>query len=461
MEQAVRRSANSEQSWPVVKRLMSFVQQDNELNRLTSRLTLTRDLSVDLAQFTALTELLWAKLNGVPEFAMIPPHVLGLAAELAYDELLGISVFGPFWRDPEVTEILVDAWDRISIERYGRLERTPLRFRDLDHAQETARRLATKVSQRALTQANPLVTAELPGARVTFALGYVVKSGISISIRKFPPLMNMDRLASFGALSPEMRAFLTDAVVARANILVSGGTGTGKTTFVNALSESIPDTERVITIEDAYELGLRNTHWVAMQTKEASSSDDEVRVDLASLLKSTLRMRPDRIIVGEIREAEGASVMLMAANTGHDGTLSTIHAQSADRALNFRLTGLIRQNSQMPAEVAALEVSSAIDIVVQVVRERGVRFVSEITVSDPAMVYGATITPVQIFRGHLPPDAESTPVFEQVGTVPAGSALAAKLSSVSRAAGWVDGVVPTLVTEDLFEPTPDPEELPA
>jgi pilus assembly protein CpaF len=447
MEMAARRAADADRVWPLVKRMLRIAQEDEQLNRVTSQFALTRDKSVDLRQFTEMQRLMWPIAASMPDFAMLREAQLTTIAELAYDELLGISVVGPFWRDDEVTEILIDAWDSITIERNGALHRTPLRFVDLNHAKDVARSLAQKVSDRALNPANPLVTAELPGARVTFAIDRVVKSGISVSLRKFPPLMRMANLLERGALSEEMRDFLADAVTARANVLVSGGTGTGKTTFINALSESIPDTERVITIEDAYELALRNTHWVAMQTKEASSADDEVHIDLSQLLRNTLRMRPDRIVVGEIREPAGATVMLNAANTGHDGTMTTIHAQSADRALNFRLVGLIRTGANMPSEVAALEVASAIDLVVQVKREKGVRFVSEIITCDPEDVDGAIITPHVIFRGALVPTVEQAddgttkvvhrPRFEHVGPLPASNALALKMLSEGVGERWV------------------------
>jgi pilus assembly protein CpaF len=456
MEVAVRRAADADILWPLVKKVLRAIQDDEKLNRLTGQFQLTRDRALDYRQYTEMSTLLWPKVSAAEGLSMVKPSQLTTVVELAYDELLGISVVGPFWRDDAVTEILIDGWDSISIERNGILYRTPLRFIDLTHAKEVARSLAQKVSDRALNPANPLVTAELPGARVTFAIDRVVKSGISVSMRKFPALMRMEHLVARGAVSPEMRDFLAACVHARANVLVSGGTGTGKTTFINALSESIPDTERVITIEDAYELTLRNTHWVAMQTKEASSADDEVRIDLPALLKNTLRMRPDRIIVGEIREAEGASVMLQAANTGHDGTMTTIHAQSADRALNFRLIGLIRTATNMPPEVAALEVSSAIDLVVQVTREHGVRYVSEVICCDPSDVEGAMIRPHTIFRGHLvsttPSDTGDgtgdgtdavptlVPVLEQVGKLPRDSAMGLKLVAAGLAGTWVEEV---------------------
>ena len=241
--------------------------------------------------------------------------------------------------------------------------------------------LALKVSDRAVSRAIPLVTAELPSARVTFAFGAVVKGGLSITIRKFRPLLGLEDLLRYGSLDEAMVAFLSDAVRARAGILVSGGTGTGKTTIVNLLSSFIPDTERVVSIEDAFELKLANTHVVSLQTKEASSLDDTVSVSLSELLRNTLRMRPDRIIVGEIREGAGAMVMLSAASTGHDGTLTTVHANSADGAVNERLPDLIRQSrGGLETETILRSIINAFDLVIHVTRTRdGRRYLSEVS----------------------------------------------------------------------------------
>jgi pilus assembly protein CpaF len=438
MDIAVQRAAIATQLWGMVQQVLFIVQEDDAAQRAAGSFVLTRNLDVDAAQLAELKGILWPQLLDRPEFGRLSPEYLAGVVELAYDELIGVSVVGPFWRDDGVTEILIDGWDSISIEREGRLLRTPLAFQDLDHAQTVARQLALKVSDRALNPRTPLVTAELPGARVTFAIDSVVKSGISVSMRKFPKLMQMDQLLGFRALTGQMRDFLADCVQARANILVSGGTGTGKTTFINALSEFIPDSERVITIEDAYELSLRNTHWVALQTKEAASADDEVRIDLADLLVSTLRMRPDRVIVGEIREPKAAAVMLQAANTGHDGTMTTVHANSASRALNFRMAGMVRTEANMPNEVAAAEVASAIDVVVQVVRSQGRRFVTEVAVVDIDDVDSGVIRPRPVFAGELVADATGIqPVFRQVGAVGADTVLAMKLRDAGLHHRWV------------------------
>jgi pilus assembly protein CpaF len=427
--------AYSEQVWTAVSGVLGLIQTNEVVSRYTAKLVLTRDHYIDDEQRRKLHELLLPVLMSSPEFARLPS--LGQLIDLAYDELLGISVLGVLWRDDEITEILVDGWNRVSVEREGKLIVTNISFRDMEHARKIARDLALKVSDRALTPATPLVTAELPGARVAFAIDKVVKSGLAISMRKFRPLLRMEGLLGVGALSEEMRDFVGDCVKARANIVVSGGTGTGKTTFINALSEFIPDSERVITIEDAYELALSNTHWVALQTKEASSGDDKVVVSMSDLLSTVLRMRPDRVIVGEIREPKGAAVMLQASNTGHDGTMTTIHANSADRALNFRLVGLARTGANMDAEVAAAEVSSAVNLVIQVTRRAGRRFVSEISVIDPSMLHGALVSPETVFTGTLKEsDGVLTTEFTRCGGVRADSELGLKLEDAGVLQRW-------------------------
>lgn len=435
--QAVRTAfVMDERVWAAVAGVLGIIQSNDEMSRTVTKMQLTRDPQLDAQQRAWLHSQLQQPLMSNPDYARLPS--LKAVIDLAYDELIGISVLGPLWRDDNVTEIMVDAWNKVTIERDGQLMVTNVRFRDAEHARKIARDLALKVSDRALTPATPLVTAELPGARVAFAIDKVVKTGLSIAMRKFKPLLDISGLMAHGAFNEEMRNFLGDCVAARANVLVSGGTGTGKTTMINALSSFIPDSERVITIEDAYELKLTNTHWVALQTKEASSSDDTVHISMADLLVTTLRMRPDRVIVGEIREAKGAAVMLQAANTGHDGTMTTIHANSADRALNFRLVGLARTGAQMSSDVAAAEVASAINLVVQVVRRASKRYVSEIAVVDPEALRGGLIEPISIFTGELVETEQGlTPAFTRVGHVPATSELGMKLHDAGVGHRWI------------------------
>ena len=239
---------------------------------------------------------------------------------------------------------MVSGPDRVTVERNGNLAKTPVRFRDPGHLERTARDLAASASTTAPCPGTTrCVTVQLPGARVQFVMRPVAATaGSLIVIRKFRRAVRAWTTCCASARSTSMAAFLRDAIAARATVLVSGGTGSGKTTLINALCEFIPDTERVITIEDALELQLRNTHVESLVTKEAASADDQLLIGQDELLQATLRMRPDRIIVGEIRDGRGCSVMLQAANTGHDGTMTTIHANTPDLAIG-RMADLLRE----------------------------------------------------------------------------------------------------------------------
>lgn len=431
--------------YQTVDEIIGVITQDGELQALVNNFTLTRDPELDRNQRRLLQEKVAPKLLGA-SISFRSPADTPTIFDLAYDELIGISVVGDLWRDDDVDEILIDAWNQIVVERYGKLEDTGRRFRSPEHANAVARNLSRMLSDRTVSNTNALVTALLPGARVQFAWGNVVKSGLSISIRKFRELMGMSALLRGDSLNEEMRDFLHDAVRARATILVSGGTGTGKTTMINALSESIPDTERVITIEDAYELTLANHHVVSLQAKARSSADDSIVVTQEDLMVASLRMRPDRIIVGEIREPSAAAVMLAAANTGHDGTMTTLHASSTLVALNNRLTSLLMRSSVgYSEEVARSEVSQAIDLVVHISRRGGHRFVSEIALVDPSFVGSVAVQPLPLFVGEVSiitgsngEMVEVLPSFRNTGKVPRASQLGVKLSDIGpSSARWI------------------------
>jgi pilus assembly protein CpaF len=256
----------------------------------------------------------------------------------------------------------------------------------------------------------------------------------------------MESLLRGDSLSEEMRDFLYDAVKARATILVSGGTGSGKTTMINALSEAIPDGERVITIEDAYELTLSNRHVVSLQAKFKSSGDDPIIITQEDLMVASLRMRPDRIIVGEIREPSAAAVMLTAANTGHDGTMTTLHASSADVALNNRLSSLLMRSSQggYTYDVARTEIALAIDLVVHIDRRAGHRFISEIALVDSTYLTSKSLRPLTLFEGVVTvsqgPGQEVVvrPSFRNTGKIPLATKLGVKLSDLGESASrWL------------------------
>lgn len=410
------RFARAEHYEPWVTRLLGLGAQYTEAQAFFARMVLTRDSAVDRVQRMQYQELLEPRLASAG--IQIPTlEDLEVVFDIAYDELLGIGPLGPLWRDETVNDIMVSGPDKVTIQRSGLLEVTPVRFRDLEHLQATARRLGEiSKDDRAISPTNPLAMIQLPGARVQFVWAPLAVSKVAISIRKFGKLFGMDDLLRMGSLTPAMRDFLAACVVARATIVISGGTGSGKTTFINALSESIPDNERVITIEDSVELQLRNTHVEALVTKEAASADDRHLWGQDELLKASLRLLPDRIIVGEIRDGKGCAVMLEAANTGHAGTLTTIHADNPRLALS-RMAKLLRRVDSMPDDVARSEVATAINLVVQVTLSRGKRFVSHISAVDPES--GET---TDIFRGEHAPGNEA-PTFRQTSALGPDTAL--------------------------------------
>lgn len=426
MESQERRFERTDALWDVVDRIISLISSDPATQTLIKDFELTRDPLVDKEQMYRLRDTIQPILaNAGRGVSAANPEDNAFLFEMLYDEIVGISVLGPLWRDENVTEILVDGWDKISVESNGILMSTRIRFRDQGHANQIARSLAGRISDRAVSKTNPLVTAELPRARVQFAYGAVVRGGLSITIRKFRELLSFERLLEFRSLTPEMAEFLKACVLGKANILVSGGTGTGKTTIINLLSGFIPDTERVVTIEDSFELELRNRYWVPLQTKEKASADDAVSITQDDLLRAVLRMRPDRVIVGEVREAAGAQTMIQAANTGHEGTMTTIHANSGESALNERLANLLRIGQGSTDEAARASIVTAFQLVVQVSRSRGKRYISEISVVDPSYRDNGIIHVKSIYRGSVSDDGEIR--FEQVGKLDEKTELVAKL----------------------------------
>ena len=397
---------------------------DPRLQALINNLKLTRDKALDARQRAQYEEALMPLMqaHGV---AFASPSDHKPIFDIAYDELIGIGPLGPLWRDDDVTEIMVSGPDKVTVERNGRILPTPVRFQDSDHLERTARQLSSTIDDRTVSRNNALVTAQLPGARVQFVMSPVAPTaGVIIVIRKFRDLFGMNDLLRFGSLDDSVAAFLCDTVAARANILVSGGTGSGKTTMINALSSFIPDTERVVTIEDALELQLSNTHVESLLTKESASGDDQLIIGQAELLRATLRMRPDRIIVGEIRDGRGCSVMLQAANTGHDGTMTTVHANTPDLAVE-RMADLLREERPLPDDVAKNQVTSAINVIVQIVKKRGRRYISAISVVNGGRDPHRQLT-TPIFSGDFPVGAKN-PVFVKVGSLGSDTELAQKM----------------------------------
>jgi len=301
-----------------------------------------------------------------------------LAEELA-EETMGLGPLAPLMADPAVTDILVNGPDQVYVERFGRIERLDVRFRDHDHIVRVIERIAAQVGRR-IDATSPMADLRLPdGSRVNATLPPVTIDGPTISIRRFGRRrLRREELLNLGMMSPAMLQFLEIAVKARLNVLISGGTGAGKSTLLGGLAEVIPDNERIVTIEDTAELVLEQEHVVRMETRPPNI-EGRGRITARDLVMNSLRMRPDRIIVGEVRGAEALD-MLQAMNTGHDGSLTTIHANSPRDALSRLETLVLMAGMELPSRAVREQVTSAIQLLVHVRRcEDGVRRVETIT----------------------------------------------------------------------------------
>jgi pilus assembly protein CpaF len=300
-----------------------------------------------------------------------------LAEELT-DETLGMGPLAPLLADPAVSDILVNAADKVYVERFGRLERTNVRFRDADHIVRVIERIAARVGRRIDTSA-PMADLRLPdGSRVNATLPPVTIDGPTISIRRFGrQRLRRSDLLTIGTLSPEILDFLAIAVRARKNILISGGTGAGKSTLLGALAEVVPDSERIVVIEDTSELSLDQEHVVRMETRPPNI-EGRGQITARDLVVNALRMRPDRIIVGEVRGAEALD-MLQAMNTGHDGGICTVHANSPRDALARLETMVLMAGLDLPSRAVREQIVSAIHLLVHVRRyDDGVRRIESV-----------------------------------------------------------------------------------
>jgi pilus assembly protein CpaF len=298
------------------------------------------------------------------------------------DEILGLGPLEALLRDPTISDVLVNTYDTIYVERGGRLERTALRFRDNEHLQQIINRIVSRIGRR-VDETSPMVDARLPdGSRVNAIIPPLAVDGPILSIRRFGAApLRIEDLLRLGAMTQEMRNFLDPCVKSKLNILVSGGTGTGKTTMLNALSSFIPDTERVVTIEDAAELKLQQPHVVRLETRPPNI-EGKGEVVTRDLVRNSLRMRPDRIIVGEIRSVEVVD-MLQAMNTGHEGSMATIHANAPRDALTRMMAMIGMSGLNVSESVVSQMIARALDLVVQLQRstdgKRRVVSISEVT----------------------------------------------------------------------------------
>lgn len=341
-----------------------------------------------------------------------------MAQEILHD-MFGVGPIEPLLQDETISDIMVNGPDQIYVERHGRLELTSLKFRDNAHVMNVAQRIASSVGRR-VDDSSPMVDARLPdGSRVNVILPPLAIDGAAISIRKFSRKdLTLPRLAAGGSMSVAMSKVMGIAASCRLNIIVSGGTGSGKTTLLNALSRYISERERIVTIEDAAELQLQQPHVVRLETRPASVEGTGA-INQGDLVRNALRMRPDRIILGETRGGEAFDV-LQAMNTGHDGSMTTLHANSPRDAL-IRLESMVMMsNGNLPLYSIRRQIASAVHLIIQIERMRdGSRRVTSIT--ELAGMEGDIIVTQELFQFSYDASAYSDEVkgsYESTGLRP-------------------------------------------
>jgi pilus assembly protein CpaF len=316
------------------------------------------------------------------------------------DDILGYGPLEPFLHDPTVTEIMVNGYDQLYVERSGRIEETEATFLDDAHLLRIIDRIVSQVGRR-IDESSPMVDARLPdGSRVNAIIPPLALRGPSLTIRKFARnALSLDDLIGLGTLTDQAANFLAECVRGKLNVLISGGTGTGKTTLLNAVSASVPSTERVVTVEDAAELRLLQRHVVSLESRPPNiEGEGEVRI--RDLVRNALRMRPDRIIVGEVRGAETLD-MLQAMNTGHDGSLTTLHANSERDALHRLEMLVLMAGVELPMKAIREQIAGGFDLLVHISRlVDGSRRVTQIT--EIAGMEGEVVTLQDLFVTRAP-----------------------------------------------------------
>jgi len=325
------------------------------------------------------------------------------------DDILGFGPLQPLLDDPEITEVMVNGPNKIYIERRGVLTKTNITLENDDQVLRLIEKIILPLGRR-IDADSPMVDARLPdGSRVNAVIPPVAIDGPTITIRKFDKgKLTIHQLIQYGSLTQGMSEFIKACVIARLNIVISGGTGSGKTTLLNVLSGFIPDNERIVTIEDAAELKLLQDHVVRMEAKPANTEGRNA-ISIRDMVRNALRMRPDRIIVGEVRGGEALD-MLQAMNTGHDGSLTTLHANTARDAISRLETMCMMAGMDLPVKVIRQQIASAIDLIIQQSRMRdGARKVTSIT--EVSGMEGDTVVMTEIFR------------FEQTGVDKDGKAV--------------------------------------
>ena len=327
-----------------------------------------------------LRELVRRELNGVLEEEQLPlkaeerRHIVAVVT----DDVLGYGPMERFLTDPSVTEVMVNGTETIYIEREGKLHETDARFPSDEQLRRVIERIVSKVGRR-IDESSPMVDARLPdGSRVNAIIPPLAVDGPAVTIRKFASGgYTVDDLVGFRTLTPQISEFLNNCVRGKLNVLVTGGTGSGKTTLLNVLSSFIPNDERIVTIEDAVELRLLQDHVIRLEARPPNI-EGRGQVTIRDLVRNSLRMRPDRIIVGEVRSGEALD-MLQAMNTGHEGSLSTLHANSPRDALARLETMVLMAGLDLPVKAIREQVASAVDMIVHTSRVRdGTRRITHI-----------------------------------------------------------------------------------
>jgi pilus assembly protein CpaF len=343
--------------------------------RMGSRIT---DASLDEAELQSYVKEELRAIVNEDEIPLTAPERHRLVQEII-DDVLGLGPLQKFLNEVAVTEIMVNGPDKVYVERGGRLYLTTARFSSEDHLRRIIERIVTKVGRR-IDESSPMVDARLSdGSRVNAIIPPLAVNGASLTIRKFGQVpLTVDHLISFGTLTPEMAELLHACVQARLNILVSGGTGTGKTTLLNVLSSFLPADERIVTIEDAVELQLQQEHVVRLESRPRNI-EGKGEVSIRDLVRNSLRMRPDRIVIGEVRGGESLD-MLQAMNTGHDGSISTVHANSPRDAIARLETLVLMAGMDLPLRAVREQIASAVNLIVHISRLRdGTRRVTHVT----------------------------------------------------------------------------------
>jgi Flp pilus assembly CpaF family ATPase len=376
--------------------------QDALFNRLGARLY---DASLSDEQ---LRELVKRELNAVLEEEQLPlkaderQHIVNVVS----DDVLGYGPMERFLNDPSVTEVMVNGVDSIYIEREGKLFETDARFTSDGQLRRVIERVVSKVGRR-IDESSPMVDARLPdGSRVNAIIPPLAVDGPAVTVRKFAAGgYTIDNLISFRTLTPQISEFLSSGVRGKLNVLVSGGTGSGKTTLLNVLSSFIPNDERIVTIEDAVELRLLQDHVIRLEARPPNI-EGRGQVTIRDLVRNSLRMRPDRIIVGEVRSGEALD-MLQAMNTGHEGSLSTLHANTPRDALARLETMVLMAGLELPVRAIREQVASAIDLIVHTSRVRdGTRRITHIVEVDGMEGDIITLTELFLFDFNAGMDAD-------------------------------------------------------